>query len=65
MAFTIAELENIASAAIDFHFKRGTVVSSTKFNKPTLEKLEKMTIYQLSRSEFDIGRTLAIHISQQ
>jgi hypothetical protein len=43
LAFTVQELENIASAAIDFHFKRGKVVSSTKFNKPTLEKMESVS----------------------
>lgn len=40
MAFTLQELENIANAAIDFHFKRGKVASSTKFDKPTYEKLK-------------------------
>lgn len=43
MAFTVQELENIAAAAIDFHFRRGKVTSSTKFLKPTLEKLENAT----------------------
>lgn len=40
MAFTVQEIENITAAAIDYHFKRGTVVSNTKFDKPTLEKLQ-------------------------
>lgn len=39
MPFTVAQIENIASAAIDFHFKRGTVYSQTIQNKPLLKAL--------------------------
>lgn len=40
MAFTIQEIENIANAAIDFHFKRGTIFSQTIQNKPLLKALQ-------------------------
>jgi hypothetical protein len=36
MPFTVAELENIANAAIDFHFQRGKVHSQTLQDKPLL-----------------------------
>lgn len=39
MPFTTAQIENIANAAIDFHFKRGTVYSQTIQNKPLLKAL--------------------------
>ena len=39
MAFTLQEVENIANAAIDFHFKCGTIFSQTIENKPLLKAL--------------------------
>jgi hypothetical protein len=39
MAFTVQELENAANAAIDYHFKRGKVVSQTLQDKPLLKAL--------------------------
>lgn len=39
MSFTLQEVENIANAAIDFHFKRGTIFSQTIQNKPLLKAL--------------------------
>jgi hypothetical protein len=39
MPFTVQELENAAQAAIDFHFKKGKIVSQTLQEKPLLEKL--------------------------
>lgn len=39
MPFTVAQIENIANAAIDYHFKRGTVYSQTIQNKPLLKAL--------------------------
>lgn len=41
MAFTSAELDNIANAAIDFHLAKGTVFSSTIQEKPLLNKFRK------------------------
>jgi hypothetical protein len=38
VAFTIQEIENIANAAIDFHFQRGTITSSNIQNKPLLKR---------------------------
>jgi hypothetical protein len=35
--FTVQEVENIANAAIDFHFKRGTVFKQSIQNKPLLK----------------------------
>jgi hypothetical protein len=47
MPFTVQELENAANAAIDFHFKRGTVVSQTLQDKPLLETMMgKMKTFQ-------------------
>lgn len=40
MAFTVQEIDNIASAAIDFHFKRGTIFSQTIQSKPLLKALQ-------------------------
>ena len=40
MSFTLQEVENIANAAIDFHFKRGTIFSQTIQNKPLLKALQ-------------------------
>lgn len=40
MAFTVAELENIANGALDFHWKRGTIFSQSIQNKPLLKKLQ-------------------------
>jgi hypothetical protein len=40
VAFTLQEIENIANAAIDFHFKRGTIFSQTIQNKPLLKALQ-------------------------
>jgi hypothetical protein len=39
MPFTVAELENIANAAIDFHTKRGKVLSQSIQEKPLLNFL--------------------------
>ena len=39
MAFTVAEFENIANAAIDFHFQRGQVKSQTIQDKPLLSAM--------------------------
>lgn len=39
MPFTLPELENAANAAIDYHFKRGTIVSQTLQDKPLLEAM--------------------------
>jgi hypothetical protein len=39
MAFTVQEFENIANAAIDFHFERGRVKSQTIQDKPLLASL--------------------------
>ncbi len=39
MPFTVQELENAANAAIDYHFKRGKVVSQTLQDKPLLNAL--------------------------
>jgi hypothetical protein len=39
VSFTLQEVENIANAAIDFHFKRGTIFSQTIQNKPLLKAL--------------------------
>lgn len=36
MPFTVAELENVANAAIDFHFQRGKVHAQTLQDKPLL-----------------------------
>jgi hypothetical protein len=38
VAFTIQEIENIANAAIDFHFQRGTITSQTIQQKPLLKR---------------------------
>lgn len=43
MPFTVQELENIASATIDFHMDQGKVWSQTIQNKPLLAKLKKMS----------------------
>jgi hypothetical protein len=40
VAFTLQEVENIANAAIDFHFKRGTIFSQTIQNKPLLKAMQ-------------------------
>lgn len=40
MAFTQAELDNIANAAIDFHFQKGRVKSQTLQDKPLLAAME-------------------------
>lgn len=40
MPFTLAELENIANAAMDFHFEKGKVESQTIQDKPLLAKLD-------------------------
>ena len=45
MAFTIQELENIANAAIDYHFKRGDVLSQTIQNKPLLKAMRSKMKY--------------------
>lgn len=37
MPFTVKELENAANAALDYHFKRGTIVSQTIQDKPLLK----------------------------
>lgn len=39
MPFTSQELENIANAAIDFHFQRGTITSQTIQDKPLLKDM--------------------------
>lgn len=41
MPFTVSELENIANAAIDFHFKRQNVLSQTIQDKPLLMKMRQ------------------------
>jgi len=41
MPFTSQELENIANAAIDYHFERGTVTSQTLQDKPFLDDMMK------------------------
>ncbi len=41
MAFTAAEIENVANAAIDFHMDRGTVYSQTIQNKPLLAAMRR------------------------
>jgi len=41
MAFTLLELENIANSAIDFHYARGEVFSSSIQNKPLLREMTK------------------------
>jgi hypothetical protein len=41
MAFTQAELDNIANAALDFFIDRGTVFSSTIQDKPLLAAMDK------------------------
>jgi hypothetical protein len=47
MPFTVQELENSANAALDFHFKRGTVVSQTLQDKPLLSAMMgKMKTFQ-------------------
>lgn len=40
MAFTLAEVENIFNATIDFHFSRGTIFSQTIQNKPLLKAMQ-------------------------
>ncbi|MPZ19558.1 MAG: phage major capsid protein [Luteitalea sp.] len=39
MPFTVAELENAAQAAIDFHFKKGKIVKQTIQDRPLFDKL--------------------------
>ena len=39
MPFSVEQIENLANAAIEFHFQRGTVTSQTLQDKPLLEKL--------------------------
>lgn len=39
MPFTVAELENVANAAIDFHMKKGKVLSQSLQDKPLLKFL--------------------------
>ncbi len=39
MPFTVAEIENAANAALEFHFKRGKVISQTIQEKPLLKAL--------------------------
>lgn len=39
MPFTLAEVENIANAAMDYHFEKGKVESQTIQDKPLLAKL--------------------------
>lgn len=41
MAFTVAELNNISNAALDFHMERGKVFSQTIQNKPLLAAMRK------------------------
>jgi len=41
MPFTVQELENISNAAIDYHFKRGDVLSQTIQEKPLLSKMRQ------------------------
>lgn len=41
MAFTVAELSNIANAALDFHMEQGEVFSQTIQNKPLLASMRK------------------------
>ena len=43
MAFTVQELENAANAAIDFHFKRGDILSQSLQDKPLLDRLRSKT----------------------
>ena len=38
MPFTTAELENIANATIDYHFKKGSVLSNSVQDKPLLRR---------------------------
>ena len=44
MSFTLQEVENIANAAIDYHFKRGTIFSQTIQSKPLLKALQAKEI---------------------
>src|SRR3990167_4135129 len=39
MPFSVEQIENLANAAIEFHFQRGTVTSQKLQDKPMLEKL--------------------------
>lgn len=43
MAFTVQEVENIANAVLDYHFKRGIVKSQSLQNKPLLDALMSKT----------------------
>jgi hypothetical protein len=43
MPFSVQELENAANAAIDFHFKRGDILSQTIQGKPLLERMRSKT----------------------
>jgi hypothetical protein len=52
MPFTVQELENAANAAIDFHFKRGDILSQTLQDKPLLDALRAKT------QEFPGGKEL-------
>lgn len=41
MAFTVQELENIASATLDHHLERGKIYSQTIQDKPLLKKFDE------------------------
>lgn len=56
MAFTVAELENIANAAIEYHFQTPEVRSQTLQNKPLLKALmAKEQTFPGGKDEITVG----------